>query len=81
MKFLLIALFLLLNTVAATAQKKSATKTPPKIVKVDKYHDNIDNRMKGPNGEVIYIGANGGRYYMKNHKKVYVEYKGNKKKK
>ncbi len=42
-----------------------------------KYHDNIDNRMKGPNGEVIYMGAQGGRYYMKNGKKVYVNYKGN----
>lgn len=45
-----------------------------------KYHDNIDDRMKGPNGEAVYIGTQGGRYYMKNGKKIYVAYKGNKKK-
>jgi hypothetical protein len=47
-----------------------------------KYSDNIDDRMKGPNGEKIFIGSNGGRYYLdaKGNKK-YVPYKGNKKKK
>jgi hypothetical protein len=30
--------------------------------------------MKGPNGEKIYIGPSGGRYYLKNGKKIYVPY-------
>ena len=63
----------------ALAQKTKTTAAKTKH-KMDKYHDNIDNRMKGPNGEVIYIGVNGGRYFMKSGKKIYVEYKGNKKK-
>ncbi len=46
----------------------------------DKYHDNVDDRMKGPKGEKIYIGPNGGRYYLSSTgKKVYVPYAGNKK--
>ena len=45
-----------------------------------KYTDNVDDRMKGPNGEKIFIGPNGGRYYLKGYKKVYVPY-GNKTKK
>ncbi|ULQ56521.1 hypothetical protein KJS94_17865 [Flavihumibacter rivuli] len=58
--------------------KSGSTKTP--ATGTNKYNDNVDDRMKGPNGEKIYIGPNGGRYYLKNGKKVYVEYKGNKKK-
>ncbi|KYP16509.1 MAG: hypothetical protein A1D16_13625 [Flavihumibacter sp. CACIAM 22H1] len=46
-----------------------------------KYKDNVDDRMKGPNGEKIYIGEKGGRYYLKDGKKVYVAYKRTKKKK
>lgn len=33
-------------------------------VLASKYNDNIDDRMKGPNGEKVYIGTNGGRYYL-----------------
>ncbi len=80
MKSLLIAFIFLVSSAVCFAQKTSTAATKTKIVKNDKYHDNIDNRMKGPNGEVVYIGTSGGRYYMKNNKKVYVEYKGNKKK-
>lgn len=80
MKSLLIAFIFLVSSGLCFAQKKSTATTKTKIVKKDKYHDNIDNRMKGPKGEVIYIGTSGGRYYMKNGKKVYVEYKGNDKK-
>jgi hypothetical protein len=79
MKNLLIASFLLLVTGTSFSQRKYPNR---KVVRMRaamaKYHDNIDNRMKGPNGEAIYIGPNGGRYYMKNGKRVYVEYKGNK---
>lgn len=79
MKKILIASALVIFTAAAFAQKKHHNRKPVKVVKaLDKYHDNIDNRMKGPKGEVIYIGANGGRYYFKNGRKVYVKYKGNK---
>lgn len=51
---------------------------PPKPT--TKYTDNVDDRMKGPNGEKVFIGPNGGRYYMKGDKKIYVPY-GNKNKK
>ena len=76
----MIAFVLLLLTSSSFAQKKHPIKKQQKIrTALTKYNDNIDNRMKGPHGEVIYIGPNGGRYYMKNGKKIYVEYKGNKK--
>ena len=83
----------ILFSIAAVAQKKSKVKikkqvtttvapdsipTPPKPT--TKYTDNVDDRMKGPNGEKIYIGTGGGRYYLKNGKKIYVPY-GNKNKK
>lgn len=66
--------------VMAQKNKSKHPNTPEKKATMDKYHDNIDDRMKGPDNQVIYIGANGGRYYLKNGKKIYVEYKGNKKK-
>ena len=79
MKNLLVAFALLLITVTSFAQAKHPNVRQNKIkAALAKYHDNIDDRMKGPKGEAIYIGPNGGRYYMKNGKKVYVEYKGNK---
>lgn len=74
-KVLLLTIVLSGGVVTIQAQqKKAATAT-------NKYNDNIDDRMKGPNGEKIYIGEKGGRYYLKDGKKVYVPYKGNKKKK
>ncbi len=88
MKKLLIAFLMLFITITAKTQiismaiqKGGAGKTSTaKKVTTTRYNDNIDDRMKGPDGEVVYIGTQGGRYYMKNGKKVYVEYKGNKKK-
>lgn len=79
MKKMFIALGLLLVTTFAFSQKMHPGKRGTLKPALDKYHDNIDNRMKGPHGEVIYIGPNGGRYYIKNGKKIYVEYKGNNK--
>lgn len=80
MKKIIMALALLLFVSYSFAQKKHPNKRQQKIrAALSKYSDNIDNRMKGPHGEVIYIGPNGGRYYIKNGKKVYVEFKGNKK--
>ncbi len=38
----------------------------------------VDDEMAGPRGEEIYIGANGGRYFLKEGKKIYVGYKGKK---
>ncbi len=80
MKNIMIALVLMLVTSICFAQKKQTVRQQKMKSAMAKYHDNIDNRMKGPNGEVIYIGTQGGRYYIKNGKKVYVEYKGNDKK-
>jgi|GEM_PF-3036478 len=87
-KLLLVPLALL--SVAIMAQTSTRTKTPAKLKKVvskvvsdsipvppkptTKYTDNVDDRMKGPNGEKIFIGPNGGRYYLKGDKKIYVPY-------
>ncbi len=76
MKNLVIAVTLFLFTATSFAQKGHSKRQHKIKAALAKYHDNIDNRMKGPNGEAVYIGAKGGRYYMKNGKKVYVEYKG-----
>lgn len=81
MKKSLIAAFFIVCASIAFSQKTPHSKKQQKIkVALTKYTDNIDDRMKGPKGEVIYIGANGGRYYIKQGKKIYVEYKGNKRK-
>ncbi len=77
MKKIMIVFTLLLFTAGSFAQKGRANSRQNRVkAALAKYHDHIDDRMKGPNGEAIYIGPNGGRYYMKNGKKVYVEYKG-----
>lgn len=39
---------------------------------------NLDEEMVGPRGEEIFIGTNGGRYFLKDGKKIYVGYKGKK---
>lgn len=55
-------------------------KTKNSTKAADKYHDNVDDRMKGPKGEKVYIGTNGGRYYLNSsNKKVYVPSASNKK--
>lgn len=66
---------------AATSLKAQQDKTATTNSGTNKYNDNVDDRMKGPNGEKIYIGEKGGRYYLKDGKKVYVPYKGSKYKK
>jgi len=38
----------------------------------------VDEEMVGPKGEEIFIGVNGGRYFLKDGKKIYVGYKGKK---
>lgn len=71
--FILVFAFVVAGATAGAQKNKATQKQVAK--------DTIDNRMKGPNDEPIIIGPSGGRYYWKNGKKVYVEYKGNKKKK
>ena len=67
---------------AQTKKKTPSNATVDTLKSTNKHTDNIDDRMKGPNGEKVYIGPGGGRYYLnKSGNKVYVEYKGNKKKK
>lgn len=75
------------TSVAQTTQKEWSSKvqqTPNKKIdkkSTTKKKDNIDDRMKGPNGEKIYIGKHGGRfYYNDKQEKVYVAYHGKKKK-
>ncbi len=74
--FLIIAVSIC--TLSTMAQQKEDKKE--KKEKKEATRDTIDNRMKGPDGEPIVIGKGGGRYYWKNGNKVYVEYKGKKKK-
>ncbi len=80
MKKIIFIVTLLIFAATGFSQKQHSRKTEKIKIALDKYHDNIDDRMKGPKGEAVYIGPNGGRYYVKNGKKIYVEYKGNKKK-
>lgn len=84
MKNLFLLLMIVFAVVNSNAQTKPTTTKQPasqqKGSTTDKSKDNIDDRMKGPNGEKIYIGEKGGRYYLKNGKKIYVAYKGTKKK-
>ena len=35
----------------------------------------LDPEITGPHGEPVLIGANGGRYYFKNERKIYIRYK------
>ena len=35
----------------------------------------IDEEMRGPRGEEMYIGSGGGRYFIRNNKKIFVGYK------
>ncbi|MES2646851.1 MAG: hypothetical protein V4717_08260 [Bacteroidota bacterium] len=79
MKHFFSVLLLLALTLASGAQSSNKP-APPKQKMAVKYIDNVDDRMKGPKGEKVFIGPNSGRYYLKNGKKIYVEYKGKKKK-
>jgi hypothetical protein len=79
MKKLLLPLAFMFATTLVAAQT-TTQKKPGTTKAVNKYNDNVDDRMKGPNGEKIFIGEKGGRYYMKNGKKIYVEHKTKKKK-
>ncbi len=82
-KLLFIPLALL--ALFGSAQVKKQMKTPVTVdstsKKQTKYNDNVDDRMKGPNGEKVFMGPNGGRYYMKGTQKVYVTSAASKKKK
>ncbi len=41
----------------------------------NKHEGEIDEEMRGPRGEEMYIGSGGGRYFIRNNKKIYVGYK------
>ena len=74
-KLLAIPLLFMGMTLFAQPKNKTAAVKDTAKTKSAKYTDNIDDRMKGPNGEKVYIGPNGGRYYLKDDKKVYVPLK------
>lgn len=77
-KRILAGLSFMLILTSASAQSSAAAKQKSPV---NKYTDNIDDRMKGPHGEKIYIGPNGGRYYIKKGDKIYIVRKANKRKK
>ena len=77
MKKLIFSIAMVFSLYASAQSSTSAKHKLP----VNKYNDNIDDRMKGPNGEKIHIGPNGGRYYIKNGHKIYIVRKANKRRK
>ncbi len=83
MKKIIIALAICLATTynnAYAQQIKKATKKATTTASTSKDKDGVDGRMKGPNGEVVYIGEKGGRYYVNTAgNKVYVALKKKKK--
>jgi hypothetical protein len=55
--------------------EEGLAQTPKKSNKTQRDADGIDGRMKGPNGQIVYIGEKGGRYYYANSgQKVYMPY-------
>jgi hypothetical protein len=85
MKKILIAAILLLSASVSYAQTATGKKPKHKKEHKDggsKDKDGIDGRMKGPNGEAVYIGKRGGKYYLApDGSKVYVVAKAKKEKK
>ena len=65
---LLLAVFALF--LGSNKEKKSMVTRVPE--------GNHDEDMAGPRGEEIFIGSGGGRYFIKDGKKIYVGYKGKK---
>jgi hypothetical protein len=79
MKRIAILLVALVMGFAATAQTGAKQGNKPAITSAN---DNVDDRMKGPNGEKVYIGANGGRYILTPAgRKKYIKYNNGRKKK
>ncbi|MEO6455878.1 MAG: hypothetical protein ABIN97_17485 [Ginsengibacter sp.] len=75
MKKLVIILSVLIAAVLALFLGSEKEKRP-KIAPPPE--SNIDEDMAGPRGEEIFIGSGGGRYYIKDDRKIYVGYKGEK---
>ena len=63
-------LFLLVFTLS-----KSTKNSKPARNKKNKHEGEVDEKMKGPRGEELYIGSGGGRCFIRNNKKIYVAYK------
>lgn len=42
------------------------------LAEITTIEDQVDKKMKGPNGEKVYVGSNGTRYYFKGGKKIYL---------
>ncbi len=76
MKKILIALLFICTAQISIAQATKVKSPTKKHTTLKGGGDGIDNRMKGPNGEVVYIGDKGGRYYINaNGNKVYMKHK------
>lgn len=61
--FAVLALFL------GNGKDKKSKIAPPPV-------PNLDPEMVGPRGEAIFIGSGGGRYFIRDGRKIYVGYKG-----
>ena len=51
------------------------SKSKPRVKISHDHEGELDENMTGPKGEDIFIGAGGGRYFMKDDRKIYVGYK------
>jgi hypothetical protein len=63
MKKIILALIAISTISITQGSAQGKQKAKPAQTK-SRDEDGIDGRMKGPNGEVVYIGDKGGRYYM-----------------
>ncbi len=76
MKKLFIILFVLVAAVLTLFLGDKKVGTVTSIAPPPENH--LDDEMSGPRGEQIFIGSGGGRYYMKEGRKIYVGYKNKK---
>ncbi|MEO6328628.1 MAG: hypothetical protein ABIO55_06840 [Ginsengibacter sp.] len=70
--FISILLVALVALVFRNEKTHNQTKIAPTTV------ESLDEDMVGPRGEEIFIGSGGGRYYLKDDRRIYVGYKGKK---
>jgi hypothetical protein len=76
MKKIAIILFALIAALITLFLGSDKKDRQPKIAPPPE--NNIDDEMSGPRGEQIFIGSGGGRYYIKDGRKIYVGYKNKK---
>ncbi len=62
-------LFLCIFTLLQSSGRKKPGHTK------SKHEGEVDEEIKGPGGEDVYVGSGGGRYFIRNNRKIFVAYK------